>query len=271
MNHTIAATKWLQEHLDDPDLIVLDVRLKKNLSQQNNPTNLLQIKGARQIDLKNQFSDLTSPFPNTLLSPEAFELACRELGIHRTSKIVVYDHMGIYLSPRVWWMFKIMGHEAIAVLDGGFPEWIAQDYPTETVVNKTYKLGDFAAEFHPAKVKDFSFVQQNCHAPHVLVIDARSADRFNSLAPEPRKEIRSGNIPQSINIPYQRVLRNGRLKSKAELVEVFKEVGLNDKTLVFSCGSGLTACILILAITLVMENEKAVYDGSWTEWAQLTE
>jgi thiosulfate/3-mercaptopyruvate sulfurtransferase len=266
MNSTIVSSKWLSDNFDNPDLIVLDASQPSGKSK----SNMLQIIGARPFDIKGTFSDKSSSFPNTFPSKEQFEEGCQELGINSSSKIVVYDSLGIYTSPRAWLMFKAMGHENIAVLDGGFPEWIANGFETtETIVEKKYSTGNFKATFQPEMIRSIDFVKENLSKKESLVIDARSADRFNSLVPEPRADLRSGNIPNSINIPFQNTIENGKFKSVKKLRRLFKENNSENKSLVFSCGSGITACIVLLATELVFEGNKAIYDGSWTEWAQL--
>lgn len=265
MNSTIVSSKWLSDNLDSPNLVVLDASQPRGKSESISQ----QIIGARPFDIKEAFSDKSSSLPNTFPSKEQFEEGCQELGINSSSKIVVYDSLGIYTSPRVWLMFKAMGHENIAVLDGGFPEWIAKGFETETIVEKKYLTGNFKATFQPEIIRSIDFVRENLAKRESLVIDARSADRFNSLVPEPRADLRSGNIPNSINIPFQNTLENGKFKSVEKLTNLFKENKSENKSLVFSCGSGITACIVLLAAELVFEGNKAIYDGSWTEWAQL--
>ena len=265
MNSTIVSSKWLSDNFYNPDLVVL------NASQPNgkSKSNKLQIIGARPFDITRVFSDKSSSFPNTFPSKKQFEESCQELGINSSSKIVVYDSLGIYSSPRVWWMFKAMGHKGIAVLDGGFPEWIAKGFETETIVESKYSKGTFKAIFQTEMIRSIDFVKENLSKKESLVIDARSADRFNSLVPEPRVDLRSGNIPNSINIPFKDTLESGKFKSVEKLTRLFKENNCTNKSLVFSCGSGITACIVLLATELVFEGNKSIYDGSWTEWAQL--
>lgn len=265
MTAPILSALWLYNNLEDPDLVILDASEKKDKGDLIN----IQIEGARHFDLKKEFSDTSSELPNTLPSPKQFENSCRKLGINNSSKIVVYDNLGIYISPRVWWMFKVMGHQNIAVLNGGLPEWIRQGY--ETVKHKENKIkpGDFKAKFKPEMVKDYDFVSSNVSLQQSVLIDARSPGRFEGIAPEPREGLPSGHIPGSLNLPYTDVLKNGKFKSREDLSEIFNNLKINEKPLVFSCGSGVTACIILMASELVLKNDKSVYDGSWTEWAQI--
>lgn len=268
MNTHNVSTQWLKENLNNPDLIILDASQLGNKAGLTAQIENIKIKSARIFDIKNKFSDTNSEFPNTLLSEKAFEMACQQIGINQNSKIVVYDNLGIYTSPRVWWMFKTMGHNNIAVLDGGFPAWIAQGNETEEIKSSNYQKGNFKAQFNSPKAKDYAAIKNNLRTQQALVIDARSEGRFKGITPEPRADLRGGNIPQSINIPFQEVLENGYFKSKASLTEVFSHLNTN-QPLIFSCGSGITACIILMAYEMVMGNETAVYDGSWTEWATL--
>lgn len=269
MNGALVSSVWLHENLSDPDLIILDARLKANKTGVISDDNIIRIPGARFFDITTRFSDIDSSFPNTLLSPEEFEVRCSEIGICKTSKIVVYDNLGVYSSPRVWWMFKVMGFDAIAILNGELPNWISEGYLVERYQSIEFEHGDFEARLQPELVKNFQCVKANIQTQEALLIDARSADRFNGVVPEPRKGLRGGNISNSINIPYQEVLNNGKFKSKGALIKLFNGFEIKNKPLIFSCGSGITACIVMFAANLVLDNKTAVYDGSWTEWAQL--
>ncbi len=268
MKNTTVFCEWLYDNLNNPDLIVLDATAKNNKAGLDYNFENIQIKSARYFDLENKFSDRNSEFPNTFPSVEQFQLECRNLGINQSSFIVVYDNLGIYTSPRVWWMFKAMGHENIAVLDGGLPHWIELGYETVPKNVQSYELGNFIAQMDYEQLKDFEFVSENINKQEALIIDARSVERFQGISPEPRKGLRSGNIPNSINIPFESVLENGKYKSKNALKDLFNDK-IQEKPLVFSCGSGVTACIVLLAAEMVLENKKAVYDGSWTEWGTL--
>ncbi|GGK51357.1 MULTISPECIES: sulfurtransferase [Flavobacteriaceae] len=267
MQKTIVSVKWLHKNLNDPDLIILDASQTKTIINTTSKFQGLQIKNARFFDIKNSFSKNDTDLPNMLQDPTDFEQACRKLGINKSSKIVVYDNLGIYTSPRVWWLFKTMGHTNIAILNGGLPAWNQEGFELEPITKSTYKLGDFEAIFHPALVKDIEAIKTNLTTKINLVIDARSEGRFDGTAPDPRPDLKSGHIPNSINLPYTAVLENGKFKQKETLKTIFSNLQIDDNPLIFTCGSGITACILMLASELVSNNTKAVYDGSWTEWA----
>ncbi len=258
MTTPLVSCQWLNENSNDADLVVLDVSPQPSARQ---------IKGARYVDVKNVFSDPTSDLPNTFPSAIQFQGDCQVLGINSTSKIVVYDNKGVFLSPRVWWMFRTFGHQNVSVLDGGLIEWVAQGYETEQRTEHHVEHGNFKGQLQPNQVKGYEFVKSNLADQNALLIDARSAGRFNGTAPEPREGLRSGNIPGSINLPYTEVLQDGKFKPLPELKTIFKTLANDNRPFVFTCGSGVTACIILLASELVMQHENAVYDGSWTEWA----
>jgi thiosulfate/3-mercaptopyruvate sulfurtransferase len=263
MTNPIVSAAWLQEHLNDSNLIVLEARLEQNQSNLENQNPGLLIKGSRLFDIKNNFSDTNNPLPNTFPSEEKFTAESQKLGINSNSTIVVYDTLGIYSSPRAWWMFKAMGHPNVFVLDGGLPEWIKEGFPTEKQQQTTFSKGNFVAKFQPKLIINKEQILENITTKKALLMDARSADRFYATLEEPRVGLRSGHIPGSINVPFTELQQDGKFKSTGELKEILK---LNDQPLFFTCGSGITACIVLLACELISDNPKAVYDGSWTEW-----
>ena len=168
-------------------------------------------------------------------------------------------------------MFKTMGHKNISVLDGGLPDWVANGHETQTTFNKDFEQGNFTSKFEKEQLKDYDFVSNNCVTQKSLLVDARSEGRFNGMTPDLREGLRSGSIPNSINLHYATVLENNKFKSKVALTEIFSKIHAENKPLVFTCGSGITACILLLANELVSDQKSSVYDGSWTEWATLSQ
>lgn len=261
--------QWLHNNFDDPNLVLLDASTQDNKSGKQSAFDNLFIKGSRRFDLK-AFSSSQTDLPSMLTSPAVFQEECQKLGINNTSKIVVYDNLGIYTSPRVWWMFRTMGHKNIAALDGGLPAWVNQGFDAVPLLEKTSSMGNFTASYNPCAVAEIDQMISNLNAKRALVIDARSPGRFNGTAPEPRAGLRSGHIPHSVNLPFEKVLENGIYKSQGALRDIFKPIIPKDKPLIFSCGSGVTACIVLLACEMVCGNDKAIFDGSWTQWA-LTE
>lgn len=267
MIQPIVSAAWLHSNLEDLNLIILDASFKENQSNIKIDLENIQIKGARFFDIKNTFSDTTNPLPNTIPSLEQFELEARKLGINKNSIVVIYDNLGIYSSPRAWWLFKVMGHQNVAVLDGGLSEWISQKFPVEIKPeNSNYSIGNFEATFNPKLVKNKEQILENIQTKEAVLIDARAENRFKGIGDEPRPGLRSGHIPGSINAPYTQLLQNGKFLPKEELVKILKT---DSRPLIFTCGSGVTACIDLIAYELIGTNPKSVYDGSWTEWGQL--
>ncbi len=260
---SIVSIKWLKENLEHPNLVVL----YSNLGDKITPTQY--IPKSKLFDIKKVFSNTSSTFPNTFPAPDDFQKKCSAIGINKDSIIVVYDSRNTFSSPRVWWMFKTMGHKNITVLDGGLTNWITNDFSTQTNLTTSFEQGNFESDCNEDGIKLFEFIQQNIQTQTALVIDARSNDRFTGITPETRVGLRSGHIPNAINIPYTTVLDNGKFKSTTALQEIFKNIP-TQKKLVFSCGSGVTACVVLLAAQQVLKNEMAIYDGSWTEWATLS-
>lgn len=268
MNEIVSA-EWLHKNLENPNLIILDASIDSSIDGKDDRLSKITIPEARPFDLKKIFLDKSGQFPNTFPDKEHFELECRKLGINEDSEIVVFDSFGIYSSPRVWWLFHVMGHNNIAILDGGLPGWIEMGFWTVPRSNKKFEPGNFKSNYQVKLVVDFQEVEQNVKDQNFLIVDARSKGRFNGTSKEPRKHLKSGSIPNSVNIPYQEVLENNKFKSKEELREIFeKNCGEKDE-LIFSCGSGLTACIIMLASEIGFVKSKRIYDGSWTEWAEL--
>ncbi len=266
---SLVSTTWLSENFNDPDLVILDASLESNVANLEVKFPDLQIKGTRFFDFKNVFADKNSPLPNMLPTAEFFEKECRNLGLNTSSKIVVYDNVGVYASPRVWWMFKAMGHDSIAVLDGGLSDWKNKNLDCEPKEKTKFKFGDFRAIFQPELVRSSNQILENISLKNEIVIDARSKDRFMGLIPETRENLKSGHIPNSLNFPFLEVLHQGKFRSKEELHLVFKKLLLKEKDLVFTCGSGITACILQLAAENIGITNTSIYDGSWTDWGQL--
>lgn len=269
----LVTAQWLYKNLTDPDLIILDSSPESNVSGLIPKYPGIQIKGARPFNLKKSFSDPDSAFPNMMPHPDAFSEGCRKLGINNNSKIVVYDNLGVYTSARVWWMFKVMGHNNIAVLNGGLSAWIENDFPREPASESldSIEKGNFKAIYNPELIKNAESILKNIDTKECKVIDARSEGRFYGNTPEPHENLRSGHIPGSLNLPFEKVLEDGYYLPKPDLEKIFKKLNLNDDPLIFTCGSGLTACIILLAMELVSSNKKVLYDGSWSEWGLVTD
>lgn len=269
----LVSVNWLYNNFQASNLIVLNATINKatNFKSSSVTSEKLQIKNARFVDITNSLSDRSSKLPNTIQSPKEFSKAIRELGIHNNSAIVVYDEYGIYSSPRVWWLFKAMGHTNIAVLDGGFPAWKSAKFPIEKKQVYSGKKGNFIAKYDQDYINNFNEVLSVINTTSTLVLDARSENRFKALEEEPRKGLRSGHIPNSKNLPYSKLIKEGKMKSKNELKAIFAPLVKKENKLIFSCGSGITACILALGADIAGYKKLSVYDGSWTEWGSRNE
>lgn len=263
---SLVSADWLNENFSNEKLIILDATLPKPASSlSKNPNAHLQIKGACYFDIDHAFSKKAIDLPHMMCDSIQFEQEARSLGINKDSLLVVYDQHGVYSSPRAWWMIRSMGHENVAVLDGGLPEWVDKGYPTESK-QIHIRNGNFNARFSDQCFVNSAFVFDTIDDPEVLVIDARSRGRFDGKEPEPRPGLRSGHIPNSTSLPFTEVIEGYRMKSNEELERILSNYNLEGKKLVFSCGSGLTACIILLAAHLTGYEDLTVYDGSWSEW-----
>lgn len=268
IDEPIVSVEWLHENSESENLIILDASIKKVGGTDDSKSDI-QIPNARFFDLKEAFSDTSAPFPTTFPSEEQFTESAQALGIKKDSAIVVYDDKGIYSSARVWWLFKAMGHNNVAVLNGGLPEWMKAGYKTESKQESQFDKGNFQAHYMPELMMFFNDVKQVSETKSHIIIDARSEARFKSLVAEPRDGLRSGTIPNSVNLPFEDLLDGKQLKSKADIEAKFQKLGSKADPLVFSCGSGITACVLALGAEISGYKNIAVYDGSWTEWGSL--
>jgi thiosulfate/3-mercaptopyruvate sulfurtransferase len=265
------STEWLADHLDDPDVIIVDATWFMPGTPRDARAEHAErhIPGAVFFDI-DEISDHSNPLPHMVAEPADFAVHARRLGVEPDSKVVVYDAQGLYSAARVWWNFRLMGHEAVFVLDGGLPKWIAEAHPLEAGW-PLREHGEFKSHFNPALVRDLAQMRANVDAKAQQVVDARSAERFTAQAREPREGLRSGHIPGSHSLPSQTlVTAGGELANKASLQKLFKGAGVDLKApIVTSCGSGVSAAILALALARLGRWDVAVYDGSWTEWGGL--
>lgn len=228
------------------------------------------IPGAVFFDI-DAVADTNNPLPHMLPFPDAFAAAVGALGIDETQPIIVYDSVGLGSAPRVWWTFKVMGARDVRILDGGLPAWRAAGSPLDAdPVHRQRRT--FHAAFDQQGVAALAAVQRNLTTPLFQVVDARPAARFRGAAPEPRPNVRSGHIPGSRNVPAGDLVVNGRLIDAAALRQMFDSVGVDlQKPVVTSCGSGVTAATLSLALDVLGAKDVALYDGSWTEWGGRTD
>lgn len=288
----VVSPEWLHSHLGDPNIKVVDASWympgdKRNPFEEYKASH---IPGALFFDVDGVV-DPTSNLPHMLPTESAFSAAVSSLGIRNTDTIVVYDGKGIFSVARVWWMFRTFGHDNVLVLDGGLPQWCAAGFNIEgntsdellgriekasESVRKVYQgqqveTPSFRASFQPERVWSVDQVKSNIEDKKHVLIDARSKARFDGVAPEPRKGIRGGHVPGSKCVPFNEVLKDGAtLLETKELRSKFEEAGVSlTSPIVTSCGTGVTACVLALALHRLGKDDVAVYDGSWTEWGGL--
>ena len=260
-------TDLLATILKDPDLVLLDATYFLPNENKNAKASLAaaHIPRAQFFDV-DEISDHANPLPHTIPTPENFASAAGALGAGNDSRIVVYDQRGIFSAARAWWMFRVFGHQNVAVLDGGLPKWIGENRAVTSQITKiTPKT--FTPAFQTHMVKHAADLLENLTAKTALVLDARSTGRFNGSVPEPRPGMRSGHIPGAHSLPYTDLLNNGALRPPDELRRIFNAAGAaRNRPVITSCGSGITAAVINLAALTAGLPEPALYDGSWAEW-----
>ncbi len=265
----VVSCAWLAERLDAPDIRAVDA----SWFMPNDPRDAKALYAERRIpgavffDI-DDIADHDTDLPHMLPRPEAFASRMRKLGIGDGARIVVYDSHGIFSSPRVWWTFRVMGHDDVAVLDGGFPAWERGGYPVEEGPPHARKERHFTARMRTDLVRDLSDMQRIVTGGKTLVVDARPAPRFRGEAAEPRPGLKSGHMPGAKSIPFGSLIDDqGMLRPREDLERIFDDAGADPaRPTVCSCGSGITAAVLALALARLGRWDAAVYDGSWAEW-----
>ncbi|SHG91459.1 3-mercaptopyruvate sulfurtransferase [Cognatishimia maritima] len=265
---TLVSTDWLAARLKDPDLRILDATWFLPNEGRDPKAEFAEahIPGARFFDI-DEISDLRSDLPHMVPPIEKFLSRVRAMGVGDGHQIVVYDAKGLFSAARVWWLFKLMGHKDVAVLDGGLPKWRAENRPV-TTEPALIRDRHMYASFQHDMVKDVTQVSHASKLQDKVIIDARAAERFRGEAAEPREGMRSGHIPNSRNVPYSTLLNADQtMKSPEETRAIFEAAGVDlSKPAITTCGSGVTAAILVLAMERLGKTDHALYDGSWTEW-----
>jgi thiosulfate/3-mercaptopyruvate sulfurtransferase len=263
----LVSTDWLAAHLHDADVTVIDgsFYLLTTGRDANAEYRAAHIPGAVRFDI-DAIADHSTSLPHMLPSAEEFAAAAGTLGIGDNDTIVVYDGVGLYGAPRVWWTLRTFGAEKVYVLDGGLPMWRAEGRRVEAGQSSRAPR-TFNARLNRAAVAAVADVQRALATGTAQVVDARAADRFRGEAPEPRPGLRSGHMPGARNVPFGGVLDGDRLASPEKIAAAFKTGGVDvDRPVITSCGSGVTAAILTFALAALGKDQGAVYDGSWSEW-----
>lgn len=259
-------TEWLAEHLSAPDLFVIDASWHLPTLDRDAKAEYLagHIPGAVHFDI-DEISNKKSSLPHMLPDPIAFSSAMRAMGLGDGMRVVVYDSYGLFSAPRVWWTLRTFGVADVHVLEGGLPAWKDANLPLEEgPVRKQPR--HFTARLDHGAVADLDDVKKAL-ASGVQVVDARAGDRFRGEAPEPRPGLKSGHMPGSKNLPWTDIVENGRLKPTAALTAAFKGAGVDlSKPILTTCGSGVSAAILSLALETAANRPAPIYDGSWAEW-----
>lgn len=265
----LVTTDWLHANLNMEHLVLIDVSMS-NVVGKKPITYEAQvfIPGSRRLDLEKALCDLNSGQVHAFPTEEQFTLEARRLGINSDSIVVFYDNQGIYSAPRAWWIFQAMGFKNAFVLDGGLPQWLSEKREVVPMLSgEVSEPGNIKGEFQSGLVCDSSYIIENMASGLLTVLDARSEERFCGLVPEPRAGVRSGHIPNSLNLPFSKVLDGHRFKSPEQLAAIFSDLlGSNACQLVFSCGSGITACIILLSSVIAGYDNVVLYDGSWSDW-----
>lgn len=269
MSGDIVSTQWLEAHLGSPDISIVDASWHLPAAGRDARKEFLEarIPGAQFFDIDG-LSDTGSPLPHTLPSPEKFSSRMRKMGIGDGKRVIAYDAAGLFSAARAWWMFKVFGHDDVAILDGGLAKWKAEGRPLEDGTPSTPQERHFTARFRPSMVRDYTDVSAALKSGSAQIADARSASRFRGEEAEPRPGVRAGHMPGARNVHYASLLNpDGTMKSPAAIEAAFAEAGVDIfKPVITSCGSGITAAILSLGLTLAGARNHALYDGSWTEW-----
>lgn len=267
-SQSLVSTSWLADHLSAPDIRVIDAtwRLPGQGGDPRADYDAAHIPEARFFDI-DEISDTSSPLPHMLPPVEKFVSRVRAMGIGDGHRVVVYDQDGLFSAARVWWMFRVFGHADVAVLDGGLKKWIAEGREVDDMP-PVMRDRHFTGRKDASLVRDVTQVAAALKLGEEQLVDARSPSRFRGDEPEPREGLRAGHMPGALNVHYSTLLNaDGTMKPVEEVKAIFEAAGVDmNRPIVTTCGSGVTAAILSLALARIGHRKSALYDGSWSEW-----
>ncbi|ELY6211726.1 3-mercaptopyruvate sulfurtransferase [Cronobacter dublinensis] len=263
------ASHWLAEHIDDPEIQILDARMapagQEHLRDMAQEYRAGHLPGALFFDIE-ALSDHASPLPHMMPRPETFAVAMRELGVNDDKHLIIYDEGNLFSAPRAWWMLRAFGVQNVSILAGGLAEWQRDGFPLQEGAVEAPE-GEFEAKLDELQIKRLTDVLLASHENTAQIVDARPAARFNAEADEPRPGLRRGHMPGALNVPWTELVVKGQLKTTDELHAIFARQGVNlHRPIITSCGSGVTAAIVTLALATLGASDVTLYDGSWSEW-----
>lgn len=268
-NSPLVNGDWVATQLANDKIKLVDASMKKIVGKEPIVYELpIFLPQSLPLNIETALSDSASLLSNTMPSVKQFSDYMMELGITNDDVVVIYDNQGMYSAPRAWWLFKVMGYSNVYVLDGGLPQWQLEGRPVVSSYQTLEKKNHYVAQLQHDWLARQSAIKENLTHGEYTVIDARGTVRFNGQSLEPRPNVRPGHIPNSLNLPFAKMLDCGRFKSVQALKKEFAELGIEDvdHPMIFSCGSGITACILLLAAHIAGFNNLRLYDGSWAQW-----
>jgi thiosulfate/3-mercaptopyruvate sulfurtransferase len=267
----IVSTTWLAEHLDAPDVRVVDASWYLPTENRDPKAEYAEghIPGAVYFDI-DEICDTASPLPHMLPSAEKFTSRVRRLGLGDGARIVIYDGGPLMAAARVWFMFRVFGHRDVSILDGGFTKWKAEGLPVEDMPPMSRER-HYTARLNTMMLRDMEQMRANLNSGREQVVDARSPGRFAGTEAEPRPGLRGGHIPGALNVPFRSLLApDGTLLKPDQMTAVFEKAGVDlTKPVVGTCGSGVSACVVLLALHVLGHRKTALYDGSWAEWGSI--
>ncbi|EPR9079585.1 3-mercaptopyruvate sulfurtransferase [Cronobacter dublinensis] len=263
------ASHWLAEHIDDPEIQILDARMapagQEHLRDMAQEYRAGHLPGALFFDIE-ALSDHASPLPHMMPRPETFAVAMRELGVNDDKHLIIYDEGNLFSAPRAWWMLRAFGVQNVSILAGGLAEWQRDGFPLQEGAVEAPE-GEFEAKLDELQIKRLTDVLLASHEKTAQIVDARPAARFKAEADEPRPGLRRGHMPGALNVPWTEVVVKGQLKTTDELHAIFARQGVNlHRPIITSCGSGVTAAVVTLALATLGASDVTLYDGSWSEW-----